>query len=550
MSEQNIPKKRARRVGGSRVVFSLVVTLIFACVYFYIVLPAINLHDPGFYVFFLLCSVVFCLMSIATGDYAKADGGAGAGLRAVWKNCKIPLVLCAGLAVLMILGGLAGSVVFRSRAYTQLLTVEQGDFAQDVEEISFDQIPMLDSDSAAILGNRKLGELSDMVSQFEVADDYYQINYQGTPVRVATLRYGDLFKWFSNMKNGLPAYVRINMVSQNVEIVRLAEGMRFSTGDHFSRNLSRKLRLDYPTWLFGEPNFEIDDEGRPYWICPRETRTIGLFGGTDVIGAVLLDAVTGESRYYETGSIPSWVDRVFSADLIMQQYDYYGQYQGGFFNSLFGQKGCTVTTAGYNYIAMNDDVYVYTGVTSTGGDESNIGFLLSNQRTKETRYYPCAGAEEYSARDSAEGVVQHLGYVSTFPLLLNIDGQPTYFMSLKDNAGLVKMYAMVNVQRYNIVATGTSLSECQKAYTKLLSQEGIAAGAGEKTVEGVLAEVRSAVIDGNSWYYFRLQGERTFYSVSAARCELAVVLDVGDQVRILGAAEEGDIRPADSIEHY
>ena len=266
MSEQNIPKKRARRVGGSRVVFSLVVTLLFACVYFYIALPAINLHDPGFYFFFLLCSVIFCLLCIITGDYAKADGGAGAGLRAVWKNCKIPLILCAGLALLMIFGGLAGSVVFRSRAYTQLLTVEQGDFAQDVEEISFDQIPMLDSDSAAILGNRKLGELADMVSQFEVADEYYQINYRGTPVRVATLRYGDLFKWFSNMKNGLPAYVRINMVSQNVEIVRLAEGMRFSTGDHFSRNLTRRLRLDDPTWLFGEPNFEIDDEGRPYWI--------------------------------------------------------------------------------------------------------------------------------------------------------------------------------------------------------------------------------------------------------------------------------------------
>ena len=264
-------------------------------------------------------------------------------------------------------------------------------------------------------------------------------------------------------------------------------------------------------------------------------------------GAVLVDAITGESQYYEPDQIPDWVDRVYSAELLIQQYDYYGQYQNGFFNSLFGQKGCTVTTEGYNYIALNDDVYVYTGITSVGGDESNIGFILCNQRTKQSRYYPCAGAEEYSAMESAQGVVQHLGYKATFPLLLNVEGQPTYFLSLKDNAELVKMYAMVNVQNYNEVATGNTLSECRAAYSKLLRSKGLSSGGGTG-MKGVVAEIRTAVIEGNSWYYFRLIGEDFFYAISAGQCQEAVLIDVGDPVTIYDAVQEGGLRAAGTIE--
>ena len=541
----NIPKKKATVVGKSKLPLCILLTLAFAVVYFYISLPAINLHDPAFYFFFLLCVAVFCVLTLITGNYTVEDNQQA--LKTVWKRCKWPLMACALLLVVLVAGSLLGSVVFRSDDYTKLLPLDTGDFTQDVAEISFGKIPMLDKDSAAMLGSRKLGELADMVSQFEVADNYNQINWQGSPVRVATLRYGDLFKWLNNVGDGLPAYVRVDMVEQTAEVVRLEAGMKYTTFDHFGRNLYRHLRFQYPTWLFDTPNFEIDEEGNPWWICPRVVKTIGLFGGTDVQGAVLVDAITGESSYYAPQDIPDWVDRVYAADLLIQQYDYYGQYQNGFLNSLFGQKGCTVTTDGYNYIALNDDVYVYTGVTSLGGDESNIGFILVNQRTKAAKYYPCAGAEEYSAMDSAEGVVQHLGYEATFPLLLNVDGQPTYFMSLKDNAGLVKMYAMVNVQRYNVVATGATLPECQNNYAKLLRQEGIAQ-TGQRGIQGVIDEIRTAVIEGNSWYYFRLIGEDCYYAVSADQCETAVILNVGDKVTILDAAEEGRIRTAGSIE--
>lgn len=227
-----------------------------------------------------------------------------------------------------------------------------------------------------------------MVSQFEILPSYTQINYQGRPVRVTSLAYGDLIKWFTNRSNGLPAYIIIDMVTQEAEVVRLDEGMKYTTAEHFSRNLSRHLRFRYPTMMFDEPVFEIDEEGTPYWVCPRVVKTIGLFGGTDIHGAVLVNAITGESQYYE--AVPTWVDRLYSANIIMEQYDYYGQFHNGFLNAYFGQRDVTLTTDGWNYIAINDDVYMYTGVTSVTSDQSNIGFILSNQRTKETKFYPCA----------------------------------------------------------------------------------------------------------------------------------------------------------------
>lgn len=521
---------------GKNILINLIVTIVAGFIYFYVELPPINLHSAAFYSFFLFLSVVYCITAVITsGIYRQVENG-----KTFWKllkgSCIVPLIVIGAVFVIYVVGGLLSSVVIRSGAYAKLITVETGDFTQDIEEISFDQIPMLDRDSAEKLGDRKLGELADMVSQFEVADNYTQINYKGRPVRVTPLRYGDIFKWLNNRSAGLPAYLIIDMVTQEVDVVRLPEGMHYTTAEHFSRNLYRHLRFQYPTYIFNEPTFEIDEEGTPYWVCPRIVKRIGLFGGTDIQGAVLVNAITGESQYYT--DIPTWVDGVYSAEIIMDQYDYYGTYQGGFINSLFGQKNVTVTTEGYNYIAANDDVYVYTGVTSAGSDESNIGFILTNQRTKQTTFYSIAGAEEFSAMNSAEGVVQHLNYSATFPLLLNISNQPTYFMALKDYAGLVKMYAMVNVQQYQIVATGASVEECQSNYYKLLRQNKLDTGeapilpADEDTVTGIVTALRSAVIDGTTMYYVTLDAGNTVYCISAGEVEKAILLNVGDRITI------------------
>ena len=528
-------RKPRKPIGNAftRTLINLAVTLVFGLVYFYVELPAINLHAEEFYVFaFLLCAV-YCVCAVLTSGFQ------GEGVRGyvgfVKKQCTVPFLAFIGLIAVIAVGAISSWVVLRASSYSELLPLQSGDFTAEVEEISYDQIPMLDADSASRLGSRKLGELADMVSQFEILPSYTQINYQGRPVRVTSLAYGDLIKWFTNRSDGLPAYIVIDMVTQEAEVVRLNEGMKYTVAEHFGRNLYRHLRFQYPTMMFDEPVFEIDEDGIPYWVCSRIVKTIGLFGGTDVEGAVLVNAITGESEYYQ--EVPSWVDRVYSSDIIMDQYDYYGMYHNGFLNSIFGQRDVTLTTSGWNYIAINDDVYMYTGVTSVTSDQSNIGFILSNQRTKETHFYPCAGATETSAMDSAQSQVQQMRYVATFPLLLNIADQPTYFMSLKGEDGLVKMYAMVNVQQYQIVETGSTVAQCETNYRKTLANAGLI-GAGDAQVNqgdvreehGIIAEIRSAVVGGNTHYYVRMEHSLGYLDFNAAEVPRAVLLDVGDSI--------------------
>ncbi len=537
-------RKPRKAIGNAftRTLINLGVTLLFGLGYFYFELPALNFHAEEFYVFVFLLCAVYCVCAVLTSGF-QGEGVKGY-FGFVKKQCTVPFLVLAALIVAIVIGGLTSWVVIRAGSYSKLLDVQTGDFAAEVEEISYDQIPMLDEDSAARLGSRVLGELSDMVSQFEILPSYTQINYQGRPVRVTSLAYGDLIKWFTNRSDGLPAYLIIDMVTQEAEVVRLDEGMKYTTAEHFGRNLYRHLRFHFPTYMFADPVFEINEEGDPYWVCPRMVKTIGLFGGTDIQGAVLVDAVTGECTYYE--EVPSWVDHVYDAEMIMEQYDYYGMYKNGFLNSIFGQRDVTLTTDGYNYIAIGDDVYMYTGVTSVTSDQSNIGFILSNQRTKETRFYSVSGATEQSARESAQSQVQQMSYIATFPLLLNIADQPTYFMALKGEDGLVKMYAMVNVQQYNIVETGGTVAECEANYRRTLADNGLisdgeaeAAPSDQEEVSGAIAEIRTAVLDGNSYYFLRLEGQDTFYAVNAAENPLAVILNAGDQVTIAYTAGEG-----------
>jgi hypothetical protein len=549
-------KQSAGGKGLGRFAISLLITLIFGALWYYVALPPLNPQSGEFWCFLVALLLVYLCCTFVLSVKQVGRGGDVNQLMAIMKRQgRVPLVLLALILAVCVVGNIASSTIFHAQSYYDLLDVQTGDFTADVAEISYQEIPMLDKDSSVQLGRRALGSISsdsNLVSQFEVSDEEYsQINYQGSPVRVAPLVYGNLIKWFNNRSQGLPGYIIVNMVTQEAKLVQLEEGMKYSTGEHFSRNLYRVLRFRYPTMMFGDINFEVDEDGTPWWVCSRVVKTIALFGGTDTQGAVLVNAITGESTYYE--DVPTWVDRVYSADLLVEQYNYHGTLINGWINSWLGQKGITTTTEGYNYIALNDDVYLYTGVTSAGGDESNVGFLLVNQRTKETHYYNITGATEYSAMSSAEGAVQHLNYNATFPLLLNISEQPTYFMALKDSAELVKMYAMVNVTDYQITATGSSVEECQRNYEQLLISNGIQVDEPEadtgdwEQVTGVVSEIRSAVVDGNTIFYFSL-GKEIYYAVSAADCQQAVIVNVGDRVTITYRSGESDIWQASWIE--
>ena len=541
-------KKNRKPMGrAGSLLLSLLITAVVGFVYFYVSLPAINPQSGDFYSFLLLLCVVYTISvfllstkPLQAGEYSvlrTPKEKVRDWLKFVKKSCLPVAILFAAVAAVALVGQIISMPIFRAAAYRELLTVQTGDFATNIAEISFSEIPTLDRDSANFLGDRQMGTLSDMVSQFEYSNDSTQINYQGRPVRVAPIAYADLIKWFTNRGNGLPAYVVVDMVTQEATVTRLSEGMKYSFSEPLNRNIMRHLRFNYPTMMFATPEFEIDEEGHPFWIAPRVVKRIGLFGGVDIQGAVLVDAVTGQCQYYE--EVPNWVDTLYVPELIMQQYDYHGTLVHGFINSVLGQRDVTKTTDGYNYIAMNDDVYAYTGVTSANADQSNLGFLLCNMRTKETHFYTAPGATEEAAKRSAEGVVQDLGYIATFPLLLNISGEPTYFIPLKDATNLVKTYAMVNVAQYQIVATGATVSACEQSYIQMLVDKGITQTEQlpQTKAAGTVVEIRTAVIEGNSYYFIRLQNEDIFYSISAAQNRDVVTLNVGDTVTIEHAVE-------------
>lgn len=513
---------------GKAKVFLTFLVILIAGIYYYVTIPAINIHASGFWTFIL--SVIVLLLA-AYGIKMRFTSFQEAKRSKVF---RIGGILFAALVIVFAVGSILSSPIVNAKKYRNLLTIEERDFSKDIQPVNFSQIPLLDKDSAAILGNRKMGSMVDMVSQFEVSNLYSQINYQEKPIRVTPLVYASPVKWLTNQSQGIPAYIMIDMTTQDTSLVKLDKPIRYSEAEYLNRNIYRHLRFKYPTYIFDQLSFEIDDEGVPYWICPVRDYTIGLFGGATIGRVVICNAQTGECQDYALKYCPEWVDRANPADLLIQQYNYYGTLVNGYINSIFGQKGCLKSTDGYNYMAMEDDVWVYTGVTSVSGDQSNVGFVLMNQRTRETRYYKVNGAEEYSAMGSAEGQVQNLGYQATFPILLNISNEPTYFMALKDSAGLVKKYAMVNIQKYQNVAIGDTVSACQDAYIKLLNISGITAGntGDSKKMTGTIRRIAQSVLDGNSHFYLVLNDHEEIFDVPVQDFLQVVTLQEGDKVTV------------------
>ena len=514
---------------GKRKLLIAIVVILAAGLYYYIALPAFNIHssDTWFFIIFLL--VVVAVIYAVRKKIGKAE------LRTS-KTMKFFGFAILGLGIIYLAGSLLSSPIVNAKKYQKLMKVEEGEFTEDIEELSFDKIPLLDKDTAEILGDRKMGSMVDMVSQFEADDIYSQINYQGNPVRVSPLKYANLIKWFTNRSNGIPAYIRINMATQSTELVKLDEGIKYTTSEHLNRNIYRHLRFAHPTYIYGELSFEIDEKGVPYWIAPVKKYNIGLFGGETVGKVVLCNAITGETKTYDIKDVPQWVDRAYSADLLVQLFDYYGTLKHGFFNSILSQKDCLKTTDGYNYLAQDDDVWMYTGVTSVNGDQSNVGFVLANQRTMETKYYKVEGATEASAMSSAEGQVQNLKYTAAFPLLLNISDEPTYFIALKDDSGLVKKYAMVNVQKYQIVAIGDSVSQCEENYLELLFSNGVKEVEKDtrevKTITGKITKIAQGVIEGTSHYYLMLENSEDIFDASVVDFIDVVRCEPGQEVTI------------------
>ena len=562
-SEFDMLRTRFAQMSKKAFVVLAVVILIVAAFCYWWFHPPINIHSVDLWMFLAIFVLFpsFLVFFIFHQIYERGMGKREKNEKKS-KRFKGLMVVPVIIALVGVLGAVASLTLFPGNAekYSTILNTEDGDFATDIEQADYSTIPFIDRDSAVLLGNRTMGTMADYVSQFEISDLYSQINYRDAPVRVSPLNYADVFKWWSNHNTGIPAYVIVNMSTQDTQIVRLEDPIYYSDSDPFFNNVDRHVQLSHPFYIFGEKSFEIDDNGKPYWIYPVIDYTVGLFGGETVSRVVLCDASTGECQDLAIDEVPQWVDRAYPADLLIQQYNWSGALSGGWINSWLGQSGVKQTTPGsdgqlgYNYIAKDDDVWVYSGVTSATADNSIIGFVLINQRTAESKFYPVAGATEESAMSSAEGQVQNLKYEATFPLLINVDNQPTYFMALKDNAGLVKKYAMIDIQRYQNVAVGDTLEETEKSYKKMLRANGVStdddSGKATKTdgtATGTISLISPVVLDGNSHYYVMLNGDGTLYD-----CPVANVVDIvrfkeGDSVTLTVSGDNGDVATVSAV---
>lgn len=526
-------------------IISIVSIVVYAFILWYFMLPPINLSSPEFWVFmFLLVAFIVCILYINNlkqlvyQKYFHFNTN-------TWPF-KAFLISFLVIAVILIVN-LFCSPIFNSKKYASRIDVlETSSFVEDVDKVNFSKIPLLDKDSSSKLGDRIMGQATEWVSQFYVSDLYTQINYNDEIIRVTPIEYDGIIKYFTNRSKGIKGYITVNSVNGEANLVTIDKGMHYMPSAYFFENLYRKLRIKFPTEIFDDANFEIDNDGNPYWIVPT-VKYSGVGLKKEISGVIILDAVTGDAKKYSVGDVPSWVDHVYSAELIIEQMDNWGEYKEGFLNSIFGQKNVVNTTDGYNYLVMDDDVYLYTGITSVSNDESNLGFILSNMRTKETHYYSAPGAEEYSAMASAEGLVQEKNYKASFPLLINLNNKPTYLLSLKDNAGLVKMYAFVDVADYQKVVVSDASLGIEAAANKYLNEVGTTVDESE-TLESeiIVKSITTAVVDSNTYYYITdKDGNKYSASIKIAK-SLLPFISKDDKLKIIYT--EGLINQIVSIE--
>ncbi len=563
---------------GLKTVINILITIVAGAIFYYFYLPPMSFRAIEFYIFWAAVAGIYVLANFVTSKalfrpefipYAR-------------KHSIVPIALAAALGLVLLVGYLTSCALFRANAFSKLLDVsDKNDINSSVTLIDstadFENIAMIDSVASEKLADKVLGDLAslNLESQFDIATLYStQINYKGAPCRVYPLKYGNVFKWLSNTSDGFPGYVIVNMNTQATQFFFLnkdsTEGyMKISPTEHFHKNLKRVVRFRHPTMIIGNISFEIDESGTPFWIVEDIKKRVGLISGDDVRGIVLVNAVTGEDTYYTTEEVKegssgdvslTWIDQVYDANLLIRQYNYFGTYVNGFWNSLFTQTGVRKTTTGATYLAMGDDVYVYTGVTSVTSDQSILGFILINQRTKEALFYNSTGATELAAQGSAEGAVQDKGWKATFPLLINLGGEATYFMALKDDSNVVKSYAMVNVGNYNIVATDSAmgdpdLAQCIRNYQAVLrsgkkvtinidtsapvpetvdnNEPGEAVPEVDiKELTGVITDIRSQIENGNTCYYIAIEGFDTYLRLSASANPAVIFLDTGDEISV------------------
>lgn len=496
--------------------------------YYWMHLPPINLLSGDFWLFmiFILFLIAINLIIASASNGLKLLFGKKSKVKKV-KDVTQYVSLFSGpirwifLTILAISLGLGmisffNGKMFRAKSYANVIKVKNADFKQDFPESNLSTLALLDRESAEKIGDTYLGTI-DKVSQFGISKDYRQITIGKQPFRVSPLEYKSFWKWLTNRQVGINYYVKVNQTTGKAELVKLKEAMKYSDSEYLFRDTKRHLRFLHPFTIFGDPSFEVDDQGHPYYVATTYAPKFGL-SSLDPNGAILLNAVTGKTKYYHLKDIPKWVDRVYSAENVLSRVNDHYTYQKGYWNTVFSQTGVKQTTDSYNYITIGSNIYLYTGITSATADASNLGFILVNMRTREVTNYQLASATEKSAMTSAEGEVQEKGYSATAPTLVKLNGKAYYLVSLKDGGSLVKSYALVDAEDYQQVTVNndieTLISQFTDRDTSGLSLNS-STGKKAKIVSGQVDHLASQIISGTTVYYI-LSGN-DIYKVRASK---------------------------------
>lgn len=519
--------------------WALVLWILVVGVAYFILLPPINPSSVGFWAFFL--PALFVPLFVITQVFSLKDGFKKG--KALW-----PVYLVIACILVYLIGSLIFSPLISAKHYTTRIKINTSDFERDFIPVDFNNLPLLDKNSSQKVGDRVVGQVPELVSQFSVSDEYSLINYNNEIVRVTPLEHNGFFKYMGNLK-GTAGYVMVDTTTGEARLVRTPEGLKYLPSAYMFHDLARHVRFHYPFDNLGETSFEVDENGTPYWIIQTISYTwVGL--RPQVSGVIACNAMNGQCTKYKVNEVPAWIDNVYDASLVISEIDSWGLYQNGYFNSLFAQKNVVQTTDGYTYITADDDVFMYTGITSIATDESNIGFVLVNLRTHEAKYYEIPGAEEFSAMDSAVGAVQEKNYTSTFPLLINLNKRPTYLLSLKDSAGLVKMYAFVDVKDYQKVSVSDSalgIENAAKEYLRIFYADTPISEYSETVM--TVNTLREMVVNGNTRYYLTDMDNNRYSLDTNINFAVTAFIEPGNSYKVSYYENDG-LRVIAKIEEY
>lgn len=531
---------------------SYAISFIITAVYAFVKLPVLRIDFTSLYyvlaMFFVIAGILNMVFDREEQRFTITNK----------RNFKIAIGI---LAIAVVLPTLASTPVIRAKAYRNLLgTVKESEFTKDVSPVNVNEIRIVDEDMAMKLGDKKLGEVPAIGSVSKLGEFHIQ-KVKDKLYWVAPLVHRDFIKWVTNM-SGTNGYVMVSANDpQDVKLVQKANGedvkIVYQPDAYILQDLHRHVYINGGMGRgMADYTLEIDDNGKPFWVVSLYEHKVG-FGGANVNGTAIVDAKTGETKFYSIKDTPEWVDRIQPEDFVIDQINSWGVYVNGFINSIISEKGVLKATEGTSLVYGDDDrSYWYTGITSAGGDESTIGFMLVDSRTKEAKLYKQPGATEMAAMKSAEGSVQEKNYEATFPVMYNILGQPTYVSSLKDKAGLVKRVVFVSVEDYNIVGVGRDKAEAMKNYKDALESGGSSLEIDEsdefdKELEGTVKRIAADTKNGNTVYYLTLDTDEgnIFYATSKISKELPLTKE-GDKIKITFSKDEKDVIEIDEFDNY